>query len=114
MLLSEVTNTISSLDQLKKAIDTVLVGRHTRLHSFDVNNNSIFIEVEYEFPEHFVKAVDVSLAAVPFLKRTIVEKGDNWKEGYQFAASYDLILKTELNSNEIKKMKDFLHKKVKK
>lgn len=115
MLLSEVVNTDSVYDTVVKALDLVLNVRHARLHSVvDVTDDIIAFEIEFEFPEHLVKASDVTKAGKPVVKKTFVTKGDDWKQGFQFGAAYELQLGTKLQQDEVKKLKVFLDKKVSK
>lgn len=113
MLLKEVLNNNSVYDTIVKALDVVLGVTHAKLHSVvDVSDDTIAFEVEFEFPEHLVKATDVTEAGKPIVKKTYVTKGDDWKQGVQFGAAYELHLGTKLQQDEVKKLKAFLDKKV--
>lgn len=103
---------LSKIECIKKSIDTILQAHSTRIEEFVVEDDVISVDVEFDFPEYFVKTSEIKDAGKPFVDKVRSQKHEDWREGFS-AATYQLVLKSELAEEEIKEVTDYLESEKK-
>jgi len=87
-----------------KGIEAVTSVRGARVESFDVDGDTIYLDVEFDFPEHLVKAAEVKAAGAPAIKKVTVQKSDMWRQG-MYGVSYTITLSQDLDATGEKSLK---------
>ena len=91
-------------DAIRKVFAEALGPNGSRLEVIhEIWRDSVQFEIEYDFPEHLPKGIDLKKAGQPHILKAAISKGEMWKEGV-FGAAFEITLASNIDDAEAKSL----------